>query len=135
MVAVAVARGCHRVDHIHLITSRNERGDPQSAFGFDADHDLVGFPGVAGQHLMELTDSGESLGQSTRCQPHPRVVHQMDDVVILSPIVTDKDHVSTSLTDRTPFEPKGTPRRANGSVLNGTTSHRCYRNPHQPAGA
>ena len=62
VVAVAVAGGGHRIDGIHLVASRHQRGDPQAAIGFDADHDLASFLDVAGQELMELTDAGKSLG-------------------------------------------------------------------------
>jgi hypothetical protein len=62
VVAVAVAGGGHRVDGVHPVAGRHQRSDPQAAVGFDADYDLVGFLGVAGQELMELTDAGKSLG-------------------------------------------------------------------------
>lgn len=61
VVTVAVARSRHRVDRIHLVASRHERLDPQPAVGFDPDHHLLGFFGVAGQELMELADARESL--------------------------------------------------------------------------
>lgn len=62
VVAVAVTGGGHRVDRIHLVAGPDESSDPQAAVSFDADHDLVGIVGVAGQEMMELAYAGKSLG-------------------------------------------------------------------------
>ena len=62
VVAVAVAGHRQRVDRIHLIAGRGQRLDPQAAVGFDPDHHLVGFFGVAADQLVEPADAGKSLG-------------------------------------------------------------------------
>ena len=95
-VAVAVAGSRQRIDRIHLIASRNERLDPQAAVGFDPDHDLVWFFGVPGKELMELADAAKPLGQSTPGQPRPAFIHQVHVVVVLRPIVADKNHLNAS---------------------------------------
>lgn len=41
-VALPIARSLHRVDRIHLITSRDQRGHPRTAIGFNTDHDITG---------------------------------------------------------------------------------------------
>jgi hypothetical protein len=129
MVAVAVAGGRHRIDGIHLVTGRDERLDPQTTVGFDPDYDLVGLFSVPGQELMKLGDTGKSLRQSTQGQPDPELIHQVDVVMILRPIVADEYHEAPPRWSSNMVEPKGARRQANGSVLSGTTPHQCYRRP------
>ena len=45
---------------------------------------------------MELADAGKSLRQPTRGQSRPRFIHHVDIVMILRPIVANKDHVAAS---------------------------------------
>ena len=58
MVAVAVTSDRQRVDRVHLVTGRDQRVHPQTAIGFNADHDLAGVGGVGGHDVVEPADSG-----------------------------------------------------------------------------
>ena len=92
VMAVAVVGHRQRVDRIHPIAGRTQRPHPQAAVGFDADHHLAGLLDVGGHQLVEPSNARKSFGQPTRRQPRPVSIHQVNVVVVFSPIVPDKDH-------------------------------------------
>jgi hypothetical protein len=119
MVAVAVVRYRQRVDRIHPIAGRGQRPHPQATVDLNPDRHLIGFLSVRRDQLVQLADAGQSLGQPPRGQPPPGLVHQIHIVMLLGPVIADKDHRSPpSIGSRsTYFEPEDTLRRPNGSVL------------------
>ena len=44
--------------------------------------------------LVQLADAGQSLGQPPRCQPLTGIVHQINIVMLFSPVIADEDHRS-----------------------------------------
>ena len=96
LMPVAVAGHRERVDRVHPVPGRTQRPHPQAAIGFDANHHLAGFLGMAGHQLVEPSNARKSFGQPTRRQPRPISIHHVNVVVVFSPIVPDKDHTVAS---------------------------------------
>jgi hypothetical protein len=71
---------------------------------------------VIGDELMEHPDPIEPFGQPSTRQLLAVAVHQMDVVMILSPIITH-EHCHRVSSRSVAIEPKNSRRRPNGSVL------------------
>ena len=87
--------------------------------------------------FVQPADAGRSLTQPPRGQPPPGLVHQIHIVMLLGPVIADKDHRSPpSIGSRsTYFEPEDTLRRPNGSVLKAARHPSSVQATHQPVGA
>jgi hypothetical protein len=60
--------------------------------------------------FMETTNAFQPLGQATTGQPLPSLVHHMDVMVGLRPIITNKDHPDLpSIDTAIPRASKGNP--------------------------
>ncbi len=118
LVAVAVTTHRHRVDRIHLIPRSRQGIHPQATVCFDTHHHLGGVVSMSGHQGMEPTNAFQTLREATAHQPSPRLIHHIDVVVGLSPIITHKDHPEHSSRVDVHFPSlKGTRLRPNGSVL------------------
>jgi hypothetical protein len=111
-----------RVDGEDRVTGGDQRGDPGSAVGLDADPDLLGCQvvrGVLADQLVELGDPGDAFGQAGLGQPASGAVLDLDVVVVLGPVVTDEQHCCSLLPAADPVvcAAAGDHQRTNGSVL------------------
>ena len=86
-----------RVDRVDGIASRAQRRHPQAAVGLDADRHLSGL----GVQISELADQrvqagdpGNPFRQPRPCQHPARLVLQLDVVMIFSPVIAGKQHIS-----------------------------------------
>ena len=98
VVAVAIAGHRQRVDRVHLIAGRDQRLDPQAAIGLDPDHDLAGFLGVSATSSWNARIPSSPSG-SRRAASRARLVHQMDVVMVLCPVVSDEDQCDRLLVN------------------------------------
>jgi len=96
VVPVPVAGHHQRIDRIHPIARRGQRVHPQAAIGLDPDHHLVRLLDVPSHQLVQPADPGQPLRQPPRGQPGPGRVHQVHVVMVLGPVITNKDHQSAS---------------------------------------
>lgn len=87
VVPFPIPRRSQRVDRVHLIAGRDQRRDPQTTISLDPDDHLCCIHDVVGDELVEHPDPVETLGQPAARELLAVVVHQMDVVMILSPIV------------------------------------------------
>jgi hypothetical protein len=136
-VPFPVAGHLHRVDRVDLVAGRDQRLHPWSAVGLDADQHLLGFGvflEVVGDQRMQYGQSFDPLGQPAFGQPPPGVVLDLDVVMGLGSVIADEQHPRLHLL-RLNMSPEEVLQRANGSVLDGTTSHQPSRPPHRPGGA
>jgi hypothetical protein len=84
-VAVPIARGCHRVNRIDLVASRQQRPDHQTPVDLDPDDES-----------MELADPGHAVGDAAFAQHHAVLRHHADIVMVLCPVHSHKEHCISS---------------------------------------
>ena len=85
-----VARHLPRVDREHLVARREQRLDPRSPVGLDADHHLLGpviGAQVRGDQLVQPGDAHHPLGQPRPSQPPAGRILQLHVVVVFGPVV------------------------------------------------
>src|SRR5690606_25584451 len=85
---VSFQHGLHR--KLNTPARGGQRFYPQAAVGFDADHHLGGCLGVGRHQVAEPADPGKSLGEPPRGQLGPLGIHQMNVVVVFSPVVSNE---------------------------------------------
>jgi hypothetical protein len=136
-VALPVAGHLQQIDRKDGVAGGDQRLHPWSAVGLDADQHLLGFGvflEVVGDQRMQYGQSFDPLGQPAFGQPPPGVVLDLDVVMGLGSVIADEQHPRLHLL-RLNMSPEEVLQRANGSVLDGTTSHQPSRPPHRPGGA
>ena len=108
VVTVPIARHRQRVDRVPLIAGRDESVHPQAAVGLDPDDHLARVNRVTGNELVEPTDADQPLREPPAGQPLTRLVHQMDVVMGLRPVIAHEDHrvLPPSLNS---VQPEGSP--------------------------
>jgi hypothetical protein len=90
-VPLPVARHLPRVDREHLVARGDQRLDPPSPIGLDADHHLARLlvgPQVRGDQLVQPCDAHHAFGQPRPTQPPPGLVLQLDVVMVFGPVVS-----------------------------------------------
>ena len=86
-----VTRHLPRVDRKHLVAHREQRLDPRSPVGLDADHHLlrpVIGPQLRGDQLMQPGDAHHPLGQPRPTKPPAGRILQLDVVMVFRPVVS-----------------------------------------------
>jgi hypothetical protein len=136
-VPLAVTGRGHRVDREHLIPGCDQRGDPRTAFGLDADlHPSRGLTGLelspTGRHRrrdqrMQSGNPIQPLRQPALRQAPAGIVHDLDVVMIFSPVIANEQHRLSFLHQlRTPSAAWRRHQRSNGPSAHqkqrGTTS-------------
>lgn len=112
-MAVPIASDRHRIDGEDLIAGFHERADEQAPVCLDTDdHCGVILIGVLSHQGMELAYPHNRIWDSTSRIDQAFRAHHTDIVMILGPINSDKEHLTSSLD-----EPEEVSRRPNGSVL------------------
>ena len=128
MVAVAVTRRRARVDGVDVVAGRDQGRDPGAAVRLDADDYFARVGGVLCDQFVQRGDARDALGQPPGGEALTGFVHEMDVVVVLGPVVAQiQGHLPVLLRfESLDADPVGeSPRRPNGTVLDGTTPHEC----------
>jgi hypothetical protein len=92
-----------RVHREHQVAGRGQRRDPRAAVGLDPYHHLGGFLVLAEEtsdQPVQLGHPGRSLGQPPSRQHLPGLVHHLDVVMVLSPVVTHEQPHQLSRSQR-----------------------------------
>ncbi len=98
-VTVAIARRRHRVDRVELVAGGHQGADEEPPVRLDADHHRRWIIDVRANELVEAGDALYPLGQAGLGQSSALLVGHMHVVVGLSPVHSNKDHLSaTSLS-------------------------------------
>ena len=85
-----------RVDREHRVPGRDQRGHPRTPVGLDPDRDLPGVVLVSvlaellADHRVQPGDARHALRQPRLRQPPPGGVHQLDVMMVLGPVIPDK---------------------------------------------
>jgi len=106
-VPLSVAGGRQRVDREHLVASCAQGGHPRAAVGLNADNDLGSDflrwqvsprrRSRFGHQRMQPGDAFQALSQPSPSHPSTFVVHELDVVVIFSPVVSDEQQLQQPL--------------------------------------
>jgi len=109
-VPFPVAGRGHRIDREHLIASRDQSSHPRATLGLDTNlHPRGGLRrfelGPVSRHhrgnqRMQPAHPIQPLGQAPPCQAPPRSVDDLDVMMIFGPVITDKQHRSSSHPNR-----------------------------------
>jgi hypothetical protein len=101
-VPLPVAGHLHRVDRVHLIPGRDQRGDPRAVIGLDPDlHQRLGLSRlqigpllghVVSDQRVQSGDSFDAFGQPPTRQQPALVVDQLDIVMVLGPVISHEQH-------------------------------------------
>jgi hypothetical protein len=108
-VAVPVTGHRQRVDRVELVARCSQGLDPQTPIGLYPHHDLAGLVSQPGDQLVEPADPREPLGEPAARQPVTGLIHDMDIVVILRPVIATKIIVDLPPRFGVDPEPKGSP--------------------------
>lgn len=101
-VSIPIPRHRHRVDREDLVAGRDQRRDPRSTVGLDADlHPRRGRRRIqlgpvlrhepSDQHVQRR-DTARPFGHPPSRQPPPVLVDDLHVMVIFGPVVTDEQH-------------------------------------------
>ena len=90
-----IAGDLDRVDREHLVPRRDQGLHPRTSVGLDADHHVTGIviiaESVCDQGVQGL-DPGDALGQVPARQHLPVLVHDLDIVMGLGPVIPNEQH-------------------------------------------
>jgi hypothetical protein len=109
----AVPGRLQRVHREHRVARSNQRDHPGAAVGLDPDLNLcvgVLFRQEPADQLMQLPDPGYSLRHPPAGQHPPRLVHHLDVVMILRPVIPDQQpHLASAYHPESGQQPAGEP--------------------------
>lgn len=87
-------RNLQRIDRHDRVTGRDQRRHPRATIGLNPDHHLhilIGiFTDPLADHRVQPGHPGHTLRQPGLGQPTPRTLHQLDVVMVLSPVIPDE---------------------------------------------
>jgi hypothetical protein len=95
-MAFPVPGRLQRVDRIHRVSGRDQCLYPRSPVSLDPDRDLPGVAliGILAQlladHRVQPGCTRHALGQPSLRQPPPGDIHQLNVVMCLGPVISDK---------------------------------------------
>jgi hypothetical protein len=121
-----IPRRGHRVHGQHRVPGRHQRPHEQTPIGLRGDHDIGRTLHVARDQFMEPGHALDPFGQPATRQPAALAVLDMNVMVGLSPVVTNKHCPHRQPPRRIGIEHGGGHQLPNGSVLEARhpTSHR-----------
>jgi hypothetical protein len=94
-VPLPIPRHLPRIDRIHPIPGRDQRGHPGPAVGLDPDQHLLRLelaPGLFGDQLVQPGHPGQALGQPRLALPAPGLVLDLHIVVVFGPVISHVQH-------------------------------------------
>ncbi len=92
---VPIPGGLQRVHRVDAVTGSNQRLHPRTSVGLDPHNHLVKVRvvgEVVGDQCVQRLDPGHALREPTAHQPFAPLVHNLDVVVVLSPVISDEQH-------------------------------------------